>query len=126
MQPSIERLTHVGIHVNDLAASIAFYRDILGLTVTDDDRAAGLVFLSSHPDDEHHEILLTAGRTFDPDDNICEVYWPTGLRAKQGYLIGLDFNLSETELLDQVRKSVAEHGRDGIVDFSLLAAQKIG
>lgn len=173
--PSIQRLTHVGLHVRDLDVSISFYRDILGLYVTDDDREHKLVFLSSHPDDEHHEVLLTGGRNvplegkliqqiafrcdtltdvieywkrfvekgvkvlytithgnaiscyfFDPDDNICEVYWPTGLTARQGYLVGLDFAQGEAELLKQVRESVAAHGATGIVDLAMLKEQKLG
>ena len=43
--PSIERLAHVGIHVNDVEKSIVFYRDILGLKVSDEDREAGLIFM---------------------------------------------------------------------------------
>jgi catechol 2,3-dioxygenase-like lactoylglutathione lyase family enzyme len=173
--PQIERLAHVGIFVRDLETSIHFYRDILGLTMSDDDREHGLVFLSSHPDDEHHEVLLTTGRTvpieakliqqisfrcptladviaywrrlvennvkimytithgnaiacyfFDPDDNICEVYWRTGLKARQGFLIGVDLNKPEEELLAFVRQAVAEHGKTGYVDMELLATQKIG
>ena len=149
--PSIQRVAHVGVFVTDLERSIAFYRDILGLTVTDEDRGPGLIFLSSHPEDEHHEILLASGRDVppnvkllqqiafrcaaladvieywkrfkanqvkimytithgnaiscyfkDPDDNILEVYWQTGLKARQGFLMGLDFNKSEQELMSEV------------------------
>jgi catechol 2,3-dioxygenase-like lactoylglutathione lyase family enzyme len=163
------------LHVRDLERSIAFYRDTLGLIVTDHDTKAGLVFLSSRPEDEHHEVLLTTGRNvpiegrliqqiafrcsdladvigfwrrfveqdvkilytithgnaiscyfMDPDDNICEVYWPTGLKARQGFLIGLDFTKSEEELMQQVRGLVEQHGETGIVDCKLLEAQKIG
>jgi catechol 2,3-dioxygenase-like lactoylglutathione lyase family enzyme len=173
--PQIERLAHVGLHVNDLERSIGFYRDILGLEVSDDDREHGLVFLSSHPDEEHHELLLTTGRNvpldgkliqqisfrcgkladvigfwrrlvaakakilytvthgiaiscyfFDPDDNICEVYWPTGFKARQGFLVGVDLARSEDELIDQARTLTHQHGKTGIVDAKLLAEQKIG
>ena len=61
--PSIERLAHVGLHVRDLQKSVAFYRDIVGLKISDDDKLAGIVFMSSHPEEEHHELLLTAGRS---------------------------------------------------------------
>ena len=60
--PSIARLGHVGLHVNDLNASTAFYRDVLGLTVTDKDPEVGMVFLSARPEVEHHELLLCEGR----------------------------------------------------------------
>lgn len=166
----IERLAHVGVHVRDMDRSLAFYRDVLGLRVTDDDAANGMVFLSSRPEVEHHEVLLCGGRTvgeaelwlqqisfrcptledvleyharfvehgvrieytvthgnaigvyfFDPDGNRCEVYWPTGLKAKQGYLEALDFTRPAAELIEQVRLSVAEHGEDGYVDTRLLS-----
>jgi catechol 2,3-dioxygenase-like lactoylglutathione lyase family enzyme len=172
--PKIERLTHVGIYVTDLDRSITFYHDVLGLELTDDDREHGLVFLSSIPDEEHHEVLLTTGRTvpldakllqqisfrcrsladviafwrrfkkrdvkilytithgnaiscyfFDPDDNICEVYWNTGLKAKQGFIAKLDFEKPETALLDEVYALVGEHGPVGYVDPALLVAQGI-
>jgi catechol 2,3-dioxygenase-like lactoylglutathione lyase family enzyme len=61
--PRIERLGHVGIFVEDIDRSIAFYRDVLGLTVTDYDEKAGMCFLSSRPDEEHHEFLVCRGRT---------------------------------------------------------------
>jgi catechol 2,3-dioxygenase-like lactoylglutathione lyase family enzyme len=171
----IERLAHVGIHVQDMERSLAFYRDVLGLQVTDDDSANGMVFLSSRPDVEHHEVLLCPGRTvgegelwlqqisfrcstledvleyyarfrehgvnieytvthgnaigvyfFDPDGNRCEVYWPTGLKAKQGYLEALDFTRPAAELVEQVRLSVAEHGEHGYVDTRLLSGIDVG
>ncbi|WP_329025935.1 VOC family protein [Streptomyces sp. NBC_00690] len=171
----IERLAHVGVHVRDMDRSLAFYRDVLGLEVTDDDSAHGMVFLSSRPEVEHHEVLLCGGRTageqelwlqqisfrcpsledvlayyqrfrehnvrieytvthgnaigvyfFDPDGNRCEVYWPTGLTAKQGYLEALDFSRSAEELIEQVRRSVAEHGADGYVDTRLLSGIDVG
>ncbi|MER5495184.1 VOC family protein [Streptomyces sp. NPDC002454] len=171
----IERLAHVGIHVRDMDRSLAFYRDVLGLSVTDDDSANGMVFLSSRPEVEHHEVLLCGGRTvggqelwlqqisfrcatledvleyyqrfrendvsieytvthgnaigvyfFDPDGNRCEVYWPTGLTAKQGYLEGLDFSRPAHELIEQVERSVAEHGAEGYVDTRLLHGIDVG
>lgn len=59
----IARLGHVGIHVDDLERAQRFYRDVLGLTVTDEDPAVGMVFLSARPEEEHHELVLCAGRT---------------------------------------------------------------
>jgi catechol-2,3-dioxygenase len=60
--PAIERVGHVGIHVNDLDASADFYRDLLGFQITDEDRGRGMVFMSQHPEEEHHEVMLCAGR----------------------------------------------------------------
>ena len=56
--PRIARLGHIGIHCSDLAAQEEFYTQVLGLTVTDRDDDAGLIFLSAQPEVEHHEVLL--------------------------------------------------------------------
>ncbi|HKN02155.1 MAG TPA: VOC family protein [Candidatus Binataceae bacterium] len=61
-EPSIARLGHVGLHVRDLEKAKSFYRDILGLTVTDEDPELGMVFMSARPEEEHHEFLLCRGR----------------------------------------------------------------
>lgn len=163
--PRIASIGHVGVHVRDLGVSVPFYRDVLGLTVTDDDRGHGLVFLSSRPDLEHHELLLCEGRTarsddkwlqqvswrcdsledviafhdrfleqgivvqytvthgnaigvyfYDPDGNRCEVYWPTGLSARQAFLVRLDLTRPADELLAEVRRLVAEHGAEGYIE----------
>jgi catechol 2,3-dioxygenase-like lactoylglutathione lyase family enzyme len=169
----IERLAHVGLHVFDVDKELAFYRDTLGLQVTDIDPAAGLNFLSSRPDVEHHELLLCAGRTvpegglwlqqisfrcpsladvkeyyqrlveqgvrieytvthgnaigvyfYDPEGNRVEVYWPTGLKARQGYLLEVDLTQPEEEIIRRVTEHVAEHGESGYVDMDLLKRQK--
>ena len=61
----------------------------------------------------------------DPDENICEVYWPTGLKARQGFLIGLDFNESEETIMAKVNALVKEHGLTGVIDFKLLGEQNL-
>ena len=172
--PSIERLGHVGLHVNDLDRAVAFYRDILGLHVTDQDPDAGMVFMSARPDVEHHELLLCRGRNaprdamvvqqvsfrcstledvqqyyrrlrendvqidmtvshgnaiaayfYDPDGNRCEVYWGTGLEARQPYLVGVDLRRPAADLLSDVEESVRQYGKTGYVDHSFLALQNI-
>src|SRR5580700_7288203 len=60
--PRISRLAHVGIYVENLDTSLAFYRDVLGLQVTNTEPGLGLAFLSSRPEVEDHELLLAAGR----------------------------------------------------------------
>jgi catechol-2,3-dioxygenase len=60
--PRVARLGHIGVHVQDLEKQKAFYRDVIGLTVTDEDAERGLVFMSSRPEEEHHELLLCRGR----------------------------------------------------------------
>lgn len=59
----IAELGHVGLMTHDLELMRSFYTDVLGLTVTDQDLDAGLVFLSSRPEVEHHELVLTRGRS---------------------------------------------------------------
>ncbi|MDQ6840655.1 MAG: VOC family protein [Actinomycetota bacterium] len=61
--PTIARLAHVGVYVEDMDRAVAFYRDVLGLQVTDAQPDMGITFLSARPDVEHHELLLAAGRT---------------------------------------------------------------
>jgi len=63
----VARLGHIGLHVEDLEKQKAFYRDIIGLTVTDVDSERGLVFMSSRPDLEHHKLLLCRGRNVGGD-----------------------------------------------------------
>jgi catechol 2,3-dioxygenase-like lactoylglutathione lyase family enzyme len=56
--PKVTQLGHVGIFVKDYDRTRAFYRDILGLHITDENPARGMTFLSSRPSAEHHEIAL--------------------------------------------------------------------
>jgi len=172
--PAIARLGHVGIHVNDLERSTRFYRDVLGLQVTDQDPEMGMVFMSAQPDEEHHELLLCGGRTaapdamlvqqisfrcnsledvigyhrrlrenqvkidmevshgnavaiyfYDPDGNRCEVYWNTGLKARQPYLEGVDLDRPAEELVREIEESVRQHGATGHVDMKFLELQQI-
>jgi catechol-2,3-dioxygenase len=70
--PSVARLGHVGLHVHDLETQKIFYRDIIGLTVTDEDPELGMVFMSARPDEEHHELLLCRGRNAGPDTRVVQ------------------------------------------------------
>ncbi len=172
--PSIARLGHVGLHVENLEKEKAFYRDVLGLTVTDEDPELGMVFMSARPEVEHHELLLCRGRnvgadamvmqqisfrcgTFedvigfyrrfkahgvpidvvlshgnaigvyalDPEGNRFEVYWNTGLKAKQPYGLELDLEKPMNDLLREVEESVSKYGKTGIVDRERLERQNI-
>jgi catechol-2,3-dioxygenase len=49
-----------------------FYTRVLGLHVTDESRDSALVFLSSRPDVEHHEVLLTSGREDSPGSRVLQ------------------------------------------------------
>lgn len=170
----VAELGHVGLHVNDLDRSIRFYRDLLGLTVTDRDRKMGMAFLSARPKKEHHEVLLATGRTapadaklvqqvafrcksledvievhqklrrakvkidmtvshgnavgvyfYDPDGNRCEMYWQTGLEAKQPWLEHLDLSRPPAELKKQIRESVRKHGKRGYMEPRFAEAQDL-
>lgn len=59
----ITGLGHTGFWVDDLDGMRDFYTRVMGLTVTDEDPELGIVFLSSRPDEEHHEFVLQRGRT---------------------------------------------------------------
>jgi catechol 2,3-dioxygenase-like lactoylglutathione lyase family enzyme len=59
--PKIKGLSHVVLYVNDLDKMVAFYRDVLGL-VKYREHAGRMVFLTSDPDAEDHELALTRGR----------------------------------------------------------------
>lgn len=63
--PAIESLGHVGIFCRDLSRQVQFYTEVLNLQITDRDEVAGLTFLSSDPEREHHMLLLLPGRTGD-------------------------------------------------------------
>ena len=153
--PQIAELGHVGLFVNDLERSRKFYTEVLGLHVTDEDQNMGVVFLSSRPDVEHHELVLCGGRDApsgtrlvqqvsfrcstlddvlefhkrfvaegvtvdmtvthgnavgvyfeDPDGNIAEVYWSTGIPATQPFLEHLDLTQTPDALMAQVRELV--------------------
>ncbi len=70
--PSVARLGHVGLHVQDLEKEKAFYRDIIGLTVTDEDPELGMVFMSARPEEEHHELLLCRGRNVGAEARVVQ------------------------------------------------------
>lgn len=165
--PHVAELGHVGIRCFDTAAQLAFYTEVIGLTVTDFDEDLGIWFLSSRPEEEHHELLLAAGRNvgrdsnllqqisfrcatledvigyfhrfrdqgveldmvvshgnavgvyfYDPEGNRCEVYWQTGLEARQPFVEHIDLDTDLDELLDRIRRSVETFGKSGFTEDS--------
>jgi catechol-2,3-dioxygenase len=61
--PQLERLGHVGLHVNDLDKMKDFYSRVVGLHISEDQSAErGNVFFTSNPEWEHHELFMTTGR----------------------------------------------------------------
>ena len=68
----VSSLGHVGLFVDDLDAMRDFYTRVLGMTVTDESAERQMVFLSARPDEEHHELFLTTGRTGDPEVKVVQ------------------------------------------------------
>jgi catechol-2,3-dioxygenase len=70
-------LGHVGIAVHDMDKMLDFYTRILGFTPTDGGGPEGRgVFLSAHPETEHHEILLS--RAPDRHTNAQQISFTVG------------------------------------------------
>ena len=63
-------LGHVGIFVRDLERMVAFYRDVMGMTLTKQDWRWGIVFFSSDPEAVDHEIALARGRPEDEEPRL--------------------------------------------------------
>ena len=59
--PQIRGLSHVVLYVNDLDKMVKFYTDTLGL-VKYRENGGRMVFLTSDPSKEDHELALTTGR----------------------------------------------------------------
>jgi catechol-2,3-dioxygenase len=59
-------LSHVVLHVDDMDKMVAFYRDVLGLTINQGIRSTdALVFLTADPETDDHEIAFIRGRKGD-------------------------------------------------------------
>jgi catechol 2,3-dioxygenase-like lactoylglutathione lyase family enzyme len=63
-------LGHVGIYVRDLERMVAFYRDVMGMTITKQSWDMGMVFFSGDPDAVDHEIALMRGRPSADDPHL--------------------------------------------------------
>ncbi|MSP36988.1 MAG: glyoxalase [Deltaproteobacteria bacterium] len=59
--PTIKGLSHIVLYVNDLDKMVNFYTEVLGL-VKYRVNAGRMVFLTSDPSKEDHELALTTGR----------------------------------------------------------------
>ncbi|MFC8662030.1 VOC family protein [Streptomyces sp. NPDC057199] len=168
----IAELGHFGLFCRDLELCTRFYRDVLGLTVTDEDAELGMRFFSARPGFEHHEFQLVEGRTvgapaddnlliqqvsfrvntlpeliemhqhfvdngvhfdmivthgnafgiyfFDPEDNRCEVYWHTGLPARQPFLAAIDLTQPIARLLEHNAELVEKFGTTGYLEPGLV------
>jgi catechol 2,3-dioxygenase-like lactoylglutathione lyase family enzyme len=60
---TVMSLGHVGLYVRDIERSKAFYRDVLGLKISDENMKTGSTFMTAKGRlEEHHELLLVPGR----------------------------------------------------------------
>jgi len=62
--PRVTGLSHIVLYVSDLDRMVAFYRDVLGLTITHD-VPGRMVFMTPDPETEDHQLALTKGREGD-------------------------------------------------------------
>jgi catechol-2,3-dioxygenase len=60
--PKVTSLGHIGFHVKDVERSVAFYRDILGLSVSDRSPRGSVFMTAQDRLAEHHELLIAPGR----------------------------------------------------------------
>ena len=93
-------MSHIGLHVHDLARMEDFYTRVLGFTVTDRGkvRGADIVFTSWDPKD-HHQVALVSGRPKDLAYN---------------HINQISFRVASVEDLQAVWKRVKSRiGRDG-------------
>ncbi len=69
----IAGLGHVGIYAEDLMKQRDFWTRVMGLKIADEDlEGRGMVFLSSHPEEEHHEFVLMKGRDVSHDAKLVQ------------------------------------------------------
>jgi len=68
----VTSLGHMGFYVRDIERSVAFYRDILGLQVSDRS-PRGAVFMTAQDRlAEHHELYLAPGRDDSGDVKVLQ------------------------------------------------------
>ena len=68
----VNSLGHVGVYVRDIERSVAFYRDILGLQVSDRSPRGGVFMTAQDRAVEHHELLLAPGRNDKDNVNVLQ------------------------------------------------------
>jgi catechol-2,3-dioxygenase len=65
--PIVTGLGHIGIYVKDPDVMVEFYSTFLGMTVSDRAEDSHVVFLSTRPEEEHHELVLMKDEERDSD-----------------------------------------------------------
>ena len=77
------------------------------------------------------DMIVTHGNAigiyfYDPEGNRCEVYWKTGLEARQPFLVDIDLDQPASAVLDRVRELVVLYGATGHIEHEArLAAQNL-
>ncbi|HYA29025.1 MAG TPA: VOC family protein [Acidobacteriota bacterium] len=70
--PKVTSLGHLGLYVRDMERSVKFYRDILGIQVSDRSPRGAVFMTAQNRLVEHHELLLAPGRNEDGKANILQ------------------------------------------------------
>ena len=60
--PKVTSLGHIGLLVKDVEKSVAFYREVLGLTISDRSPRGSVFMTAQDRRVEHHELLIAPGR----------------------------------------------------------------
>ena len=78
-------LSHVVLYVHDLDKMVAFYQEVLGLTITHQNPGR-MVFMTADPEVEDHQIALAKGREGDAK-LLAHIAWhvPTPADVKAYY-----------------------------------------
>jgi catechol-2,3-dioxygenase len=61
---------------------------------------------------------------YDPEGNVCEVYWTTPWKARQPYGVAVDLTRDLDEVKRLIQEDVAVHGATGHADPESFARQK--
>jgi catechol-2,3-dioxygenase len=71
--PKVTSLGHVGLYVKDVERSVNFYRDILGLQVSDRSPRGSVFMTAQDRLAEHHELLIVPGRKEGTDNTLQQM-----------------------------------------------------
>jgi catechol-2,3-dioxygenase len=92
----VSSLGHIGFYVRDIESSVAFYRNVLGLTVSDRSPRGAVFMTSQDRSVEHHELYLAPGRDDDGKVNVLQQIsfrCPTLKDVKDFYQLFVDNNV---------------------------------
>ena len=111
--PIESELRHVGIYATDLERLIAFYRQMLGLVVTDrgvTSTGAQIVFLTASAD-QHHQLVLVGGREPGTGSTVNQ------LSFRVGGLAQLQVYARFLAQFDEIRTRPMSHGNAWSIYF---------